>query len=84
MGEDRAHDLLRQTWDQKWDTMDSYWFQQHKHISPSEKKQELPQEYVARFYQTTNEFNALVQTIGTNVQGGTPQGRPITQGSIPI
>ena len=42
---ERPPEFLKQIWDKKWDSMDFSWFQQHKHLSPSEKKKEPTPKY---------------------------------------
>ena len=46
---ERPQEFLKQIWDKKWDSMDFSWFQQHKHLSPNEKKKDPSPRYYEQF-----------------------------------
>ena len=51
---ERPADFLKLIWDKKWDSMDFSWFQQHKHLSPHEKKKDASPAYYQHMMQYLN------------------------------
>ncbi|CDW86160.1 UNKNOWN [Stylonychia lemnae] len=56
---ERHPEYIKQTWEKKWEMMDCYWFQQHKHLSPNEKKKDPSSKYLEQFYNANQQPSGM-------------------------